>query len=145
MKHAFCAIFIFQTHSRPILHTRQFDQQITHDHSIIGTANDKSYDATHDNLSQIRRKECVELFKRNDVHLIIKVSVVCTGDNEQFLVIAGQLAVRCFAEIAGVRLLAVHQQHGGADLAGVLQNRQFINDSEDVTFQPPLEFRLRGW
>ena len=24
------------------------DQQITHDHSIMGTANDKSYDATHD-------------------------------------------------------------------------------------------------
>ena len=24
--------------------------QITHDHSIMGTANDKSYDATHDNL-----------------------------------------------------------------------------------------------
>ena len=48
MKHAFCAIFIFQTRSRPILHTRQFDQQITHDHSIMDTANDKSYDATHD-------------------------------------------------------------------------------------------------
>ena len=36
--------------SRPILHTGQFDQQITHDHSIMGTANDKSYDTTHDNL-----------------------------------------------------------------------------------------------
>ena len=36
--------------SRPILHTGQFDQQITHDHSIMGSANDKSYDTTHDNL-----------------------------------------------------------------------------------------------
>ena len=36
--------------SRPILHTGQFDQQITHDHSIMGTANDKFYDAPHDNL-----------------------------------------------------------------------------------------------
>ena len=36
--------------SRPILHTGQFDQQITHDHSIMGTANDKSYDTTHGNL-----------------------------------------------------------------------------------------------
>lgn len=36
--------------SRPIMHTEQFDRQITHDHSIMGTANDKSYDATHDNL-----------------------------------------------------------------------------------------------
>ena len=91
-------------------------------------------------LSQILRKECFQLFKRNDVHLIVKVSVICTGDNEQFLVIAGQLAVRCFAEIAGVRLFPVYQQHGRANLAAVLQN-----DSEEVTFQPPLEFRLRGW
>ena len=94
-------------------------ERITHDHSIIGTANDKSYAA----LSQILPKECVELFKRNDVHLIVKVSVVCTGDNEQFLVIAGQLAVRCFAEIAGVRLFPVYQQHGRADFAAVLQDR----------------------
>ena len=36
--------------SRPIMHTEQFDRQIAHDHSIMGTANDKSYDATHDNL-----------------------------------------------------------------------------------------------
>ena len=49
--------------------------------------------------------------------------MVCTGDNEQFLVIAGQLAVRCFAEIAGVRFLSVYQQHGRADLAAVLQDR----------------------
>ena len=31
-----------------VLNAGQFDQQITHDHSIMGTANDKSYDATHD-------------------------------------------------------------------------------------------------
>ena len=74
-------------------------------------------------MKQILRKKCVELFKRNDVHLIVKVSVVCTGDNEQFLVIAGQLAVRCFAEIAGVRLFPVYQQHGRADFAAVLQDR----------------------
>ena len=49
--------------------------------------------------------------------------MICTGDNDQFLVIAGQLAVRCFAEIAGVRLFPVYQQHGRADLAAVLQNR----------------------
>ena len=39
---------------RPILHTGQFDQQITHDHSIMGTANDKPYDATHDASSLLR-------------------------------------------------------------------------------------------
>ena len=54
-----------------------------------------AYAETHNMaaLSQILRKECVELFKRNDVHLIVKVSVICTGYDEQFLVIAGQLAV----------------------------------------------------
>ena len=49
--------------------------------------------------------------------------MICTGDHEQFLVIAGQLAVRCFAEIAGVRLFPVYQQHGRADFAAVLQDR----------------------
>ena len=48
--------------------------------------------------------------------------MICTRDNEQFLVIAGQLAVRCFAEIAGVCLFPVYQQHGRADLAAVLQD-----------------------
>ena len=68
-------------------------------------------------------KERLQLFKRNDVHLIVKVSVVCTGDNELVLVIAGQLAVRCFSEIAGVRFFSVYQQHSRADLAAVLQDR----------------------
>ena len=49
--------------------------------------------------------------------------MVCAGDNEQFLVIAGQLAVHCFAEIAGVRLFPVYQQHGRADFVAVLQDR----------------------
>ena len=60
-------------------------------------------------LFQIFLKECLQLSKRNDVHLIVKVGVVGTGDNEQFLVVPSQLVVRGFAEIAGVRLLAMHQ------------------------------------
>ena len=59
--------------------------------------------------------------------------MVCTGDNEQFLVIASQLAVRCFAEIAGVRFLSVYQQHGRADLAAVLQDRHFISTKSSIT------------
>lgn len=47
-------------------------------------------------------KERFQLFKRNDVHLVIKIGVTGTGDNEQLLVVPGQLAVRGFAEIAGV-------------------------------------------
>ena len=67
-------------------------------------------------------KERYQFFKRNDVHLIVKVGVVCTGDHEQFLVIAGQFAVSRLAEIAGVRFLSVYQQHGRANLAAVLQD-----------------------
>ena len=74
-------------------------------------------------LFQIFLKERFQLLKWDHVHLIVKVGVVCAGDNEQFLVIAGQLAVSCLTEIAGVRFLSVYQQHGGADLVAVLQNR----------------------
>ena len=49
--------------------------------------------------------------------------MVCAGDNEQFLVVPGQLAVSRLAEIAGVRFLSVYQQHGRANLAAVLQDR----------------------
>ena len=42
---------------------------------------------------QIFLKERFQLFKRNDVHLIVKIGVVCIGYNEQFLIVAGQLAV----------------------------------------------------
>ena len=51
-------------------------------------------------LFQIFLKERFQLFKRNDVYLIVKVGVVGTGDNEQFLVVPSQFAVRGFAEIA---------------------------------------------
>lgn len=53
-------------------------------------------------LFQILLKERFQLLKRNDVHLVIKIGVTGTGDNEQLLVVPGQLAVRVFAEIAGV-------------------------------------------
>ena len=49
--------------------------------------------------------------------------MICTGDNEQFLVVPGQLAVSRLAEIAGVRFLSVYQQHGRTNLAAVLQDR----------------------
>ena len=72
---------------------------------------------------QIFLKERFQFLKWDHVHLIVKVGVVCAGDHEQFLVIAGQLAVRRLTEIAGVRLFPVYQQHGRADLAALLQDR----------------------
>ena len=74
-------------------------------------------------LFQIFLKERFQLLKWDHVHLIVKVGVVCAGDNEQFLIIASQLAVSCLTEIARVRLFPVYQQYGRANLAAVLQNR----------------------
>ena len=74
-------------------------------------------------LFQIFLKERFQLLKWDHVHLIVKVGVVCAGDNEQFLIVAGQLAVSCLTEIARVRLFPVYQQYGRANLAAVLQNR----------------------
>ncbi len=51
-------------------------------------------------LFQIFLKERFQLLKRNDIHLIVEVGMAGTGDNEQFLVVPSQLAVRGFAEIA---------------------------------------------
>lgn len=74
-------------------------------------------------LFQIFIEESFQLLERDDVHLIVKIGVVGTGDDEQLLVVAGELAVSRLTEIAGVRLFSVYQQHGGADLAAVLQDR----------------------
>ena len=51
-------------------------------------------------LFQIFLKERFQLLKRNDVHLIIEVGMAGTRDNEQFLVVPSQFAVRGFTEIA---------------------------------------------
>lgn len=74
-------------------------------------------------LFQIFIEESFQLLERDDVHLIVKIGVVGTGDDEQLLVVAGELAVSRLTEIAGVRLFTMHQQHGGAYLAAVLQDR----------------------
>ena len=44
-------------------------------------------------LFQIFIEESFQLLERDDVHLIVKIGVVCIGYNEQFLIVAGQLAV----------------------------------------------------
>ena len=69
---------------------------------------------------QIFLKERFQLFKWNHIHLIVKVGVVCAGDDEQLLIVPGELAVCRLAEIARVRLFSVYQQHSRADLAAVL-------------------------
>ena len=67
---------------RPILHTGQFDQQITHDHSIMGTANDKSYDTTHDNLEDDTHQDIHQVSHQDStpaaaILLLIPPSPIC--------------------------------------------------------------------
>ena len=90
-------------------------------------------------------KERLQFFKRNDIHLIVKVGVAGSGDNEQLLVVSGQLAVRSFAEIAGGAFSPCTSNTAERISLLYCKSGIFINDSEDVAFQPPLEFRLRGW
>lgn len=68
-------------------------------------------------LFQIFIEESFQLLERDDVHLIVKIGVVGTGDDEQLLVVAGELAVSRLTEIAGVRFFSVYQQHGGSALS----------------------------
>ena len=69
--------------------------------------------------------------------MIVEIGVVCTRDNEQFLVITGQFAVSRLTEIAGVRFLSVYQQHGRADFAAVLQDRHIQERQRGKQFTQP--------
>ena len=62
--------------SRPILHTGQFDQQITHDHSIMGTANDKSYDTTHDNLEDDTHQDIHQVSHQDSTPSAVRHSIL---------------------------------------------------------------------
>ena len=72
---------------------------------------------------EILVKECLQLFKRDHLHLIIEVSVVCSRDDKQFFIVPGQLTVGRFAEIAGMGLLSMNEEYSRADLVAVLQDR----------------------
>ena len=48
--------------------------------------------------------------------------MVGPGDNQQLFVVAFQLLERVFAEVAGVRLFAVADEYGGADLVRVAED-----------------------
>ena len=74
-------------------------------------------------LVEILVEECLQLFKRDHIHLIIEVGMVCTRDDEQFFIVSAQPAVCCFAEVTGMCLLAMYQEYSGPDLIAVSQDR----------------------
>ena len=63
------------------------------------------------------------LVERYLAEVVVEVGVVGAGDNQQFLVVAGQLLVGVLAEVARMSLLPMDKQHGSADFACVRQYR----------------------
>ena len=51
----------------------------------------------------------------NYLYIVIQVYMVCTGNNQQFLIITLQLFKSIFTEITGMRLFAMYQEYRTAD------------------------------
>lgn len=81
--------------------------------------------------------------ERYRIRIVVQIDMVGSGDNQQFLVVSGQPLVRILAEISGVSLLAVNQQHGAADLPDIGRIGMLMNDRALVSVIPPLEFGER--
>lgn len=73
-------------------------------------------------LFQVLPKELRQLVEGDNVHPVVKVRVNSIRDEQQLLVVPRQLGKSVLAEIAGVGLLAVHNQDGAADLVGIGQD-----------------------
>jgi len=76
-------------------------------------------------LFQIRFEERLNLIERN--LLIIKIRVIGTRDNHQLLIVSLKRFVGIFAEIAGVCLFTVNEQHGASNFRSIGQNRHIVD------------------
>ena len=76
-------------------------------------------------LFQVLLEELRQLIEGDRVlsAAIIQIRMNDIRDDEQFLIVPGQLGKSILAEIAGVSLLPVHDQNSAADFIGVAQNR----------------------
>lgn len=70
-------------------------------------------------LFQMFHIECHDLVERNLVEVVVEVHMAGAGDDEEFLVVAGELLEGVFAEVAGMGLFAVDEKDGAADFTGV--------------------------
>ena len=83
-------------------------------------------------LLQIGLVESIDPVERNDIHSIVEVGVVGTGNNQQFFVVAFELFVGAFAEVTGVSLFAVYDQNGAADFIGEGKQRHCLLYTSDA-------------
>lgn len=70
-------------------------------------------------LVQMFRVEADNLVERDLVEVVVEVHMAGTGDDEELLVVAGELLEGVFAEVAGMGLFAVDEEDGAADFTGV--------------------------
>ena len=77
------------------------------------------FDHDDTSLFQILTVKCFDAVERDDVHSVVEIGVHSAGDEQQLLVAALQPGKGVAAEVARVRLVAVDDEHGAADLIGV--------------------------
>ena len=73
-------------------------------------------------LFQIRSEERFNFVERNLLKVIVKVCMHSVWHDEQFLVVSFQLFEHIFAEVAGMGVLAMDEEHSRADLVSIRQN-----------------------
>ena len=67
------------------------------------------------------------------------------GDNKELLIIPGANHTDLYDQMDIIPFEKLNAFFAEYLFHGCLSFGIFRNDSEEVTFQPPLEFRLRGW
>ena len=69
-------------------------------------------------------EESFHLVERDNIQPIVQISMACAGDNHQFLVVAFQQLVGILAEITGVCLFAMDDEHGVFYLIRTIHQRE---------------------
>lgn len=82
-------------------------------------------------------KKNVYFVERYDIEVVVKIDVVGSGDNQQFLVVSRQPFVGVFAEITRMGLGPVYHQYGAAYFADVGEDRH-IDECQGTGFDDSL-------
>ena len=67
----------------------------------------------------VAAKEGFDSVERYFVHIVVKICMHCSGNNQQLLVVPFQLFESILAEITGMGIFPVHEKDGTPDLSGI--------------------------
>ena len=73
-------------------------------------------------LLQIGVEEHYHLVPGDDIHPVVQIHMAGVGNNHQFLIVSREFFEGIFAEIAGMGLFTVDNQHCGTNLAAVSED-----------------------